>query len=200
MSRFLLWTGVDEWRAEAASVELSSDGLRASGTQLGADPLPYRLDYELDASGTGFVTRSLKVRASGEGWSRSIELEREIDGGWSCSAAEQGAAPGLATPGGDTDAIRSALDCDLGLSPMTNTMPVLRHELHRRPEEVDFLMAWVSVPDLGVHPSVQRYEHVSVGDPGSVVRYVGEHRDFVAELELDRDGLVVFYPELARRV
>jgi hypothetical protein len=79
-------------------------------------------------------------------------------------------------------------------------MPVLRHELHREAGEVDFLMAWVSVPDLGVHPSVQRYEHVRIDDSGSVVRYVGEHRDFVGELELDRDGLVVFYPELARRV
>jgi hypothetical protein len=32
------------------------------------------------------------------------------------------------------------------------------------------------------------------------VRYVGEHRSFVGELELDHDGFVLLYPELARRV
>ena len=62
------------------------------------------------------------------------------------------------------------------------------------------MMAWVSVPDLGVHPSPQRYEHVSADEWGSVVRYVGAHRSFEGLLELDRDGLVLMYPELARRV
>ena len=34
-------------------------------------------------------------------------------------------------------------------------------------------MAWVSVPDLSVHPSRQRYEHVRLDpDDTSVVRYV----------------------------
>lgn len=79
-------------------------------------------------------------------------------------------------------------------------MPVRRHGLHLRAGEVDFLMAWVSVPDLSVHASRQRYEHVGRRDERAVVRYVGEHRSFVGELELDDDGFVLFYPELARRV
>jgi hypothetical protein len=74
-------------------------------------------------------------------------------------------------------------------------MPVRRHGLHEAPGAVDFLMAWVAVPALAVSPSRQRYEHVRPG----VVRYVGEHRGYVGELELDADGLVVHYPELARR-
>jgi hypothetical protein len=65
---------------------------------------------------------------------------------------------------------------------------------------MDFLMAWVSVPDLGLHPSRQRYEHVGRRGDRFVVRYVGEHRSFVRELELDEDGFVVLYPELARRL
>jgi hypothetical protein len=32
------------------------------------------------------------------------------------------------------------------------------------------------------------------------VRYVEEHRGFVGELQLDGDGLVVVYPDLAERV
>ena len=95
--------------------------------------------------------------------------------------------------------MRGAIDCDLGLCPLTNTMPVRRHGLDQAGER-DFLMAWVSVPDLGLHPSEQRYEHVRRHDHGAIVRYVGRHRDFVGELEFDADGLVHHYPELARRI
>lgn len=46
---------------------------------------------------------------------------------------------------GLTDAalLDDALDCDLAFSPLTNTMPVLRHRLHREPGEVRLVMAWV---------------------------------------------------------
>ena len=80
-------------------------------------------------------------------------------------------------------------------------MRVRRHNLHREPGAVDFLMAWVSVPDLSVRPSRQRYEHVRLDpDDTPVVRYVGEHRDYVGELRFDRDGVVITYPDLAQRV
>jgi uncharacterized protein len=61
-------------------------------------------------------------------------------------------------------------------------------------------MAWISVPELGLHASRQRYEHVRRDDQGSVVRFVSLDGDFRSELRLDREGVVVEYPELARRV
>jgi hypothetical protein len=181
-----------------ARVDLAVDGMRAAGTQVGIDPLPYRLDYRL-AAPERFVTDRLEVEAAGTGWTRRLELRREGDGTWTCEAMGEGEVD-LPPAGGDPEAVRGALDCDLGLSPLTNTMPIRRQGLEARVGAADFLMAWVSVPDLGLHPSRQRYEHVRADDHGSVVRYVGEHRDFVAELELDPDGLVVLYPELARRI
>jgi len=193
-----IWKGVDSWRAEVAHVDLTPDGVRGSGTQIGVDPVPYRLDYELDAS-ENFVTRELRVRADGEGWSRSLDLRHDGQGAWSCQAEEAGEVD-LPPPGGSVDAVAGALDCDLGRSPLTNLMPVRRHGLHEGEGAEDFLMAWISVPDLGLHPSRQRYEHVRRDDSGAVVRYVGAHRDFVGELEVDRQGLVMLYPDLAERV
>ena len=106
----------------------------------------------------------------------------------------------LPAPGGDHGAVTGALDCDLAFCPLTNVMPIRRHELHLHPGGRDFLMAWISVPDLGLPPSRQRYEHVGRRDGRLVVRYVGEHRSCVGELELDEDGFVLLYPDLARRV
>jgi hypothetical protein len=200
MRRLLLWRGLDVWRAEVASVELTDQWVRASGTQLGVDPVPYRLDYKLDAS-DGFVTKSLEVDATGEGWSRSLRLGRDGDGAWRCEVGEEGDAR-LPPAGGEIEGLRDALDCDLGFSPLTNLMPVRRHALHERPGAADFLMAWVSVPELGLHASRQRYEHVRREGEGAIVKFLdlGLFAGFTAELELDADGLVRVYPSLARRV
>ncbi len=198
MHRLLIWRGIDAWRAEAATVELGSDSLSAHGTQLGSEPEPYRLDYEL-AVGGDWITRRLRARVRGASWARELDLRHEGGGKWSSEVAEEGDVD-LPGSGGDLASVRGALDCDLGLCPLTNIMPVRRHELHRRPGAADFLMAWVSVPDLSVHASRQRYEHVGPRGGRLVVRYVGEHRSFVGELELDDDGFVLLYPELARRV
>jgi hypothetical protein len=194
----LLWSGLDSWRAEVAQVDLTQSEVRARGTQLGIDPVPYRLDYKLEA-GDQFVTRWLEVEVTGAGWARRLDLRHDGAGNWVCQADEQGNAD-LPPAGGDLEAVTGAVDCDLGRSPMTNLMPVRRHALHERSASVDFLMAWVSVPDLSLHPSRQRYEHVQRGPHGSVVRYVGAHRSFVGDLELDQDGLVLVYPQLAKRV
>jgi hypothetical protein len=200
MQRFLLWSGIDAWRAEAALVELTGDGIRAGGTQLGVDPVPYRLDYELEAH-EQFVTRALRVSAQGKGWARRIDLRHDGRGAWSCEAEAEGEVD-LPAPGGDTDALAGALDCDLGRSPLTNLMPVRRHSLHKQPGKLDFLMAWVSVPDLVLHRYPQRYEHVRADRHGSIVRFVdrGHSPGFVSELELDGDGLILVYPHLARRI
>jgi hypothetical protein len=164
--------------------------------QLGVDPVAYRLDYSLEAP-QNFVTRRLHLECVGEGWWRCLTLARAGDRAWTCEAEADGDVA-LDDPGGDTDALSSALDCDLGYSPLTNTMPIRRSGLHRRAGAEDFLMAWVSVPDLGVHAMPQRYEHVRGEADGAVVRY--SSANFAAELELDPGGLVVLYPGLARRV
>ena len=177
------WTGVEEWLAEVTTVSLRPDGVSAGGTQLGVTPRPYRAHYELDATDS-WLTRRLRVEVPGTGW---LELRHDGEGTW-------GVFTGGDASGCDPAALEGALDCDLAYSPLTNLMPIRRHDLHVREGAADFLMAWVSLPDLGVHRSAQHYEHVRPG----VVRFEGE--GFTAPLEVDGDGLITFYPELARRV
>jgi hypothetical protein len=176
MSRALTWQGLEEWLAEHSRINLWDVGVAASGVQLGVEPEPYRLDYHLDAP-RDWITRRLDVDASGDGWRRSLLLEHDGAGSW-------------------TPELDGALDCDVAFSPLTNVMPIRRHGLHETAGSHDFAMAWVSVPDLAVHRSPQRYEHLRPG----VVRYIALDGDFTADLELDAEGLVVRYPRLAERV
>jgi hypothetical protein len=192
----LTWTGTDAWRAETAHVRLEGDRLAASGVQLGVDPVPYRLDYLVE-TGPGWVTRLLEVSVVGSGWRRSARLEHTDAGRWTYRSGGTGDVD-LPEPTCEEGALEAALDCDLGLSPLTNTMPILRSGLHRGAGSADLTMAWMSVPDLAVVASSQRYEHLRVTDGGAVVRF--SSGSFTADLTIDADGFVVDYPELARRV
>jgi len=193
---FLVWAGVEEWLTESAAVDLESDGLSATGTQLGAEPAPFRVDYRLEAP--DFVTRELELTSIADGWRRHLMLRHDGEGSWNADVDDEGDVPGGSWDGSLPD-LSEALDIDVENSPLTNTMPILRHGFHREGSG-DFLMAFITTPTLRVEASPQRYEHVCVTEDGSVVRYISRDGDFTAELELDSDGLLRFYPRLARRV
>jgi hypothetical protein len=182
--------------AEWADVDLHADSLSARGVAIGANPLPYRLDYALQ-TGADFVTARLTVETQGQGWRRQLVLARSGGGDWSAETEMDGDAD-LPYPGGALATVSGALDCDLGLSPLTNSMPVLRHNLLEGGGSIDFLMAWVSVPDLAVRASAQRYTFIERLADRSIVRY--ESGSFRSDLSFDADGLVIDYPRLARRL
>jgi uncharacterized protein len=175
MRRFLAWRGLDEWRAEGCTVERGDFGLRAVGVQLGST---YQADYGLE-TGPELFTRRFVVTVKNADGERGILLERsEEEGTWTLN--------GDPLPG-----FEDALDIDLALSPLTNFMPAAR----MAGEPTEHVMAWVDVPSLEVTRSPQRYEPMGLRQ----VRFVSLDSDFTAELDLDPDGFVVHYPELAGR-
>lgn len=179
------WTGEDGPRGEVAEVVIDGERLRAAGTQLWLGPAPHRVDYVV-ATHRGFATATVAVVATGDGWERRTSLVADGAGRWEVD--------GVPAP-----ALDGALDVDIGWSPLTNTLPVLRTGMAGGggaggPVAVDLVAAWVAVPSLAVAPMTQRYERVGEGR----VRYRSDR--FTAVLDLDADGLVVRYPGLATRV
>jgi uncharacterized protein len=176
MRRFLAWRGLDEWRAEGCTIERGDHGLRAVGVQLGAS---HQLDYGLE-TGPELFTRRLVVTVKDAEGERGVLLERsEEDGAWTANDEP-------------LPHVEGALDIDLALSPLTNYMPAAR----LGGEPADHLMAWVDVPSLEVTRARQRYEPIDARH----VRFIDLDSGFTAELDLDADGFVQHYPELAARV
>ena len=153
----LTWRGLDFPRMEFSEVELGPGGLSARGVQIGVSgvaqggedgeavdvPGRYRLDYELETD-SELVTARIALIANTEDGERRLDLVRAQDGAWQADA--------------DLPDLSGALDCDLGLSPLTNFMPVQREDITRGGEAKEFVMAWIAVPSLAVHRSSQRYE------------------------------------------
>jgi uncharacterized protein len=197
-SRAIAWVKENSQGLEFADIHLQPHRLSASGVAIGTAPTAYRLDYKLETL-DGFITSALLITTHGAGWNRRLELRRSRSGTWTVRATMSGFLA-LPEPGGDAAPFAEALDCDIALSPLTNSMPVLRRGLLGGGGPVDFVMAWVSVPDLSVHASGQRYTFARKVGETSVIRYESRDGDFVAEVTFDKDGLVVDYPQLGRRL
>ncbi|MEU0117135.1 putative glycolipid-binding domain-containing protein [Streptomyces bobili] len=169
---------------EAARAGLDGDVLRARGRAVGTLPEPCWITYEPDTS-RDWVTRRLRVTAETAARSRSLDLRHDGRGGWR--------ADGERLPAFE------ALDCDPRLCPPTDTMPVLRHGLHRAAGERRRPTAWVSVPDLTVRPSRRTYTHLArTRGGGGRVRFASG--TFRSDLDFDADGFVLRCPGPATRI
>ena len=91
--------------------------------------------------------------------------------------------------------LNGAIDVDLPITPLTNTLPVRRLNLGIGQSQ-QILAAYISFPDLVISADPQRYTRISVNQ----YRYESLDSDFVREITVDEHGLVTEYPGLFRRV
>jgi uncharacterized protein len=89
-----------------------------------------------------------------------------------------------------------AIDVDLPMTPFTNTLPIRRLSL-RAGESADLRIVYIVMPEGSVTVSPQRYLCL---EPRRRYRYESLDSDFVREIEVDANGLVITYPDLFRRV
>lgn len=204
LERSVLWRRLDVDGTEQVLFD-DGAGLRARGTAICADPVPYTCRYQV-LTDEHWATRMFEVEAEGGGWRRQVRLERAA-GRWRVTTNERGrldrvlaraGRPGAALPGTDLpEELTDAVDVDLFNSPLTNTLPLRRLGLlGSEPDGAEHRItaAWVLLPELTVIPSEQAY---TVLGPESV-RYSSGR--FQADLTVDRDGFVRHYPGLADRV
>jgi len=177
----IVWQRLDVVGAEWCEVARTPEGIRIEGVALvGIDGDGHRIDYHLalDAAGR---TRSVRIGARA-GDHRSLELDADGEGGWRVDGVvlDVGARGGDASP--------PVLDVDLGFSPLTNSLPVWRFGPDTPVgSEQTIRVAWVLYPSLEVLVGTQSYTRLR--ERSWRYRSTG----FVADLELDTDGLVDTY-------
>lgn len=140
---------------------------------------PFAVRYRI-ACGANWRARSVMVDMIGSG--QTLALVADGEGRWT--------RDGLPMP--ELDGV---LDPDLTVTPFTNTLPIRRLRLSTG-QSAEITTAFIEFPALTVVANPQRYTCLEQGR-----RYLYESRasDFKQELEIDRDGLVVSYPDFWRR-
>ncbi|HET6221297.1 MAG TPA: putative glycolipid-binding domain-containing protein [Dongiaceae bacterium] len=128
--------------------------------------------------------RVRKVEAGVIGDERRIDLASDGAGHWRDGA-------GVVLPH-----LEGAVDVDLPITPFTNTLPIRRLGLGAG-QSADIRVAYIRLPEFTVETDPQRYICL---EPGRRYRYESLDSDFVREIDIDADGLVVTYPGLFRRV
>lgn len=144
---------------------------------------PFRLAYELtwDAS---WRLREARLAVTTGCAVRSLRLQTDGRGRWH---------DGETRP---MSALDGCIDIDIWPTPFTNTFPIRRQPLAVG-ERREFVMAWVSAPELTVRPMRQGYTRLADR------RYLFEALDgsgFRAELPVDGHDLVLDYPGTFRRI
>jgi uncharacterized protein len=181
--RTLVWLRDGAPGAELCTVLIENETLVAAGTQLGSDPVAYRMDYRI-VTGPGFEVRSVEARVGGEAGERSLRMERAPDGSWRVDGAQPGVAHEL----------EGAEEVDLAFSPLTATVAIRRLGLFQRPgEQRTVRAAWVGVPGLYVTQAEDRYAVVDAAT--GLVRY--DSGPVSTDLLVDAQGFVARFPGVA---
>jgi hypothetical protein len=185
MRRDLVWEMLPAIGLEHLAIEIETDGVVAEGI-VAADfgEGGFRLRYSVRCDGDWrFVAAMLSVDRAGA--RRALEITHDEAGAWRVDGAPR---PDLS----------GCIDIDIMASPLTNTLPVRRLDfaegLPRR-----IAVAYIRVPDLSVTRQEQEYTLLGRGAAGRRFRYHGLESGFVAEVEVDGDGLVADYGDIWRR-
>jgi hypothetical protein len=185
------WQAPDGRSLESARVLLGSGGLRALGrsVRVGPDGSAFTASYRLVVAENGTLQR-LSVTSASAARERSITLNRTEDGYWLLDTGS----------GGSRAEFAGAVDVDLQFSPLFNALPIRRLGLHRGPGTHQLPVVFVSVPTLEVELVYQQYRGVSAldADGRAVVEF--QQDDYLQEITVDSDGILLDYPGLAARL
>lgn len=185
MHRDIVWEWVDRAGLEHLSLTVSRDAITADGIVIfDFDGDAARLRYSVRCDGDWHV-RGASLALDRRGEQHSTQLLRDDLGNWLADGAQR---PDLA----------GCTDIDIRATPFTNTLPIRRLAL--RPGEASRVrVAYIGVPQLTIEAIDQEYTRLDRAAPPRRFRYRNLSNGFLAELEVDDEGVVIDYPGPWRR-
>ena len=188
LERSIMWTPWDEPGLEHLCLsqdggQILADGmiLRLKGSK------PFRAHYRISCD-VEWRVREVHVNLLGDA-SQNMKLNADGEGRWTDGS------------GNHILSLDGCFEVDISATPFTNTLAIRR--LRLKPGEASELaVAYISIPEMEVKPSRQRYTCLEIGFEGGIYKYEDEglFQGFAADLPVDSGGLVTDYPGLFRRV
>ncbi|MFZ0628846.1 MAG: putative glycolipid-binding domain-containing protein [Nitrososphaeraceae archaeon] len=139
--------------------------------------LPFNLHWTCEPS---WKVKTLNLELVGT--KEKIKLESDGHGNWSNDS-------GIITK------LHGAIGIDISATPFTNTLPIRRLKL-RKKQSAEILVVYLTIPELSIDIDQQRYTCLSK----NTYLFGQTNRNFAREIEVDKNGLVVTYPGLFKRL
>ncbi|HET7034708.1 MAG TPA: putative glycolipid-binding domain-containing protein [Thermomicrobiaceae bacterium] len=186
MERDILWTPWSEVGIEHLHLSLGPDGSVADSEIVRViEGGPLRLHFRLETDAA---------------WrARRLHAEAPYPAGARLSLASDGAGHWVDDAGQALPELDGCYDVDIAATPFTNTLPVRRLGLAEG-QSAEISVVYVGIPELRPRPARQRYTWLRATADGAVYRYEGLETGFSVDLAVDRDGIVLDYPGIWRRV
>jgi uncharacterized protein len=119
----------------------------------------------------------------------SVETKKEI------SLKSDGLGKWFDDLGNTINDLNGAFDVDIEATPFTNTLPIRRLNLKEKQRE-EIIVVYITVPRLSIFVDRQRYTCLI---PNKRYRFEQVNTEFVQDIEVDKYGLVLVYPNLFKR-
>ena len=175
--------GLEHLRLTLEPGAVSADSLIVAVDDAGR---PFRARYVVECD-EGWKVRRARIELL-EQPPRVLDIRADGGGRWADMAT------GAPLP------LDGCVDIDIYPSPFTNTLPMRRLADAVIGQPVVIEVAWVALPELTIQATRQEYTLLERGADGTGWRFRAIDSDFTAELAADRDGLVLDYPGIARRL
>jgi uncharacterized protein len=161
LERFEFSRAGDEWLFRGTILTMSHNA-------------PAETKYEI-ACDRSFKTKHANISLLDSNGERSLKIETQ-NGRWFENGREN-------------QAVKGAVDIDLGWSPSTNTLPIKRLKMEIGQTSGEIVAAWVRFPELTLQPLPQEYLRLAERQ----YRYSSRGGAFVAKLTVDNHDVVVDY-------
>jgi hypothetical protein len=179
-STTIIWHRLDTPGHESARVFLAKSRWTLTGTAVFAhNAKPCRLNYLVKCDSQW---QTLSARIAGWVGNETIAVDITVDSDHHWQIDKEHCPD-----------VTGCVDLDLNFSPLTNTLPIRRLNLAVG-HEANVRAAWLRFPSFKLEPLEQVYRRIKT----SKYRYENLGTTFVAELEVNRAGLVTHYPNLWR--
>lgn len=182
----VMWKAYKDVGLEHLSITEDNDGITASSVILEMNgDRPVRILYNI-CFNSDWKVKKFYVEIFDDKYESTI-LKSDCSGNWETDV------------GKPIESLEGCIDIDISATPFTNTIPIRRLSL-KPGESREIKVVYVDIYNHSLRPGNQRYTCLESNLDNCKYRYENIDSGFMAEFLVDRNGFVIDYPDLFKRV
>lgn len=184
MKKDIVWKGLEVLSLEHLNINYEKDYIKMDSVIVKED-VPLRIYYEIYCN-THWEVKRVNIKRN-DNEVKNICIISEEQGIWKYENGEE------------VNDLKGCIDIDISATPFTNTLPIKRLSLNEG-ESRNIRVVYIDVDNFTLKSMKQRYTYISSSLEGCKYKYENLESGFNEEIIVDKDSLVVDYPNLFKRI